>query len=139
MTMELMPDQIADQREANHSGWVSSLLPLTNKAFTLATLPERDVSGAKAVGVKVSHAGRRDVHLYFEKTGGLLVKTEHTAKEDDGTNVQQETFITAYTTVSDAKMPRRMRIMRAGKIYVEAEMTDYRPIDPKNTKAFEKP
>src|SRR5947209_137181 len=73
-TNALTKDQLAEQQEEQYSGWVTSLVALKDKGFTLTPLGESKVEGDAAVGIKVSHKGHRDVELYFSKKSGLVVK-----------------------------------------------------------------
>src|SRR4051794_12104141 len=77
-TMEMSKEQFAEHKETNLGGYIATLLPLKDKAFTLTPLPEAKVDDRPAAGVQVSHKGHRDVKLYFDKQTGLLVKSEQT-------------------------------------------------------------
>jgi hypothetical protein len=58
-----------------HPERVTNLVDLlSDKGFTLAALDEVQVDGRPAAGVKVSHEGKPDVSLYFDRETGLLVK-----------------------------------------------------------------
>src|SRR5262249_1121872 len=50
-------DELAEIKEDMYAGWVATLVPLKDKAYTLAALGEVKVDGKPAVGVKVSHKG----------------------------------------------------------------------------------
>src|SRR4051794_26575345 len=73
-TMEMTKEQLAEHQENHYGGYVTTLLPLKDKAFTLTALPDEKVDGRPAAGVKVSHKGHRDVSLYFDKQTGLLAR-----------------------------------------------------------------
>ncbi|MCI0376142.1 MAG: hypothetical protein L0215_00905 [Gemmataceae bacterium] len=67
----LVRDMAKDkQAEFHHNVYVMHLLqiaPLKDKAFTLTPLGESKLGDRTLVGVKVSHAGQRDVALHFDK------------------------------------------------------------------------
>src|SRR5207302_6498712 len=83
--VKAMPDEeLGEEKEEMYARWVASLVPLKDKAFKLAALGEVKVGDSAAVGVRISHDGRRDVNLFFDKSSGLLVKQEHPVKDVKG-------------------------------------------------------
>src|SRR5262249_39474359 len=92
-TMDLEKEDLAEVKEEAYAGWVTTLLPLRDRAFTLAPVGEVNIDKRPAQGVKVSSKGHRDVNLYFDKETGLLVKTETRVKDDDDQEVTEETFL----------------------------------------------
>jgi hypothetical protein len=75
-------ETVAYMKTSAHIEYVASLLPLLqNKDFVLASSGETKVEGKAAASVKVSFKGRPDVHLFFEKSTGLLIKSEYRRKE----------------------------------------------------------
>src|SRR5205823_4959970 len=73
--MDMTAEQLSEMKENNYAGWVATLVPLKDKAFKLTAIGESKVGDQPAVGVKVTHDGHRDVKLYFNKDGGLLVRS----------------------------------------------------------------
>jgi len=140
-TNEMPLDQLAEQKEAQHCSYVTTLLPLKGKGFTLATLGEIKVGDRPALGVKVSSKNHRDVSLYFDKATNLLVKADYTVKsqEQGGKEVTQESLFGNYTDIQGAKIPMKLTINRDGKKYVDAENTDLKPVDKPDEKLFTKP
>jgi hypothetical protein len=138
---EMNAEQMAEQKEVHHSGYVATLLPLKGKEYTLAALGEVKVGDRPAVGVKVSSKGHRDVSLYFDKETNLLVKGEWTvkAREEMGKEVTQETLWSDYKEIQGAKIPMKMTINREGKKYVEAENSDLKPVENPDENTFAKP
>lgn len=134
-------DQIAEAREECYVGWISSLLPLKNKAFQLSPLGEVKVDGKPAVGVRVSHKGHRDINLFFDKESGLLAKRESVIKDfmADGKEATQETLFSNYKEVKGAKFPMKVVLNRDGKKYVESEMTEIEPKEKIDDAVFGKP
>lgn len=140
-TVEMGKELFAHEKENLYGGHVATLLPLKNKAFTLTPVPETKVEGKAAVGVKVTHKGRRDVFLFFDKATGLLAKTEQMvlppgpkAKE-----VKQETFLSDYQEFDGCKRPTKIVSKRDGKLYVEAVLTDIKAPEKLDEKLFGKP
>jgi hypothetical protein len=140
-TMDLTKEQLAEQQEGNYAGWVSTLLPLKDKAFTLTPLPETKVNDHAALGVKVSREGHRDISLFFDKGTGLLVKSQHKARSEEqgGKEVDQEAFYADYAEVEGAKIPRKITIKQDGKSFVEAENHDVKSAEKLDDKVFAKP
>jgi hypothetical protein len=139
-TQELEKDQLAEAREEMHAGWVGSLLPLTDKAFTLAPLGEIQIDRRPAVGVRVSHKGHRDINLYFDKESGLLVKTETRVRDDQsGMEVGQEEFYSDFKEIDGVKHPMKLTIKREGKLYVEGETTELKAVEKPDDSSFNKP
>jgi hypothetical protein len=138
---EMNAEQLAEFKENNYAGWVSSLLPLKDKEFTLTAIEETKVGNEPAVGVKVSHAGHRDVKLYFDKKTGLLVKVVMRAKAEDlgGKEVDQESELREYKDMNGIKVPMKVVILRDGKRYVEAEVTDWKGSEKLPDSTFAKP
>src|SRR5439155_22836546 len=103
-TNEMDKDAIAEAKEQGYAGWLSTLAPLKDKQFKLATIGEVKVENRPALGVKVSSKGHRDVDLYFDKETGLLVKSEHRVKDDtSGQEVTEESFPGEYKEVQGTK------------------------------------
>jgi hypothetical protein len=138
-TTEMDADKLAQTKEEAYAGWVATLTPLKDKAFTLATTGEVTVEDRPAVGVRVARKGYRDVVLYFDKKTHLLVKTESRVKdEDSGQEVTQETFLSGYEG-KEAKMAMKITVKRDGKAYLEAEVTDFQPEEKLDDSVFAKP
>jgi len=139
-TMDLDKDQVAETREQAHSAWLTTLTPLTDKGLTLATTGEVLVNEKPALGVKVSAKDRRDVTLYFDKETGLLVKYESTVKDQGtGQEVTEEEFLSEYKEVQGTKQAMKLTTKRDGKLYAEAEITDYKLVDKLGADVFAKP
>jgi hypothetical protein len=82
MIEDLDPASLAEMKRSRHYDRVTSLLPLLkDKSFTLAALAEIKVLDVPAVGVKVASKGQPDIHLYFDKASGLLIKTAYRYKQ----------------------------------------------------------
>src|SRR5262249_34418538 len=120
-------------------GWVSSLTPLKDPGFMLAPAGEIQVEGRPALGVRVSHAGHRDVTLYFDKETHLLAQAEHQVKDEGGPEEMQETVYADYKEIEGMKHAMKLTIKRAGKLYVESEIQEYRFHDRLDDSTFAMP
>jgi hypothetical protein len=138
--MELSKDQLAEGLEQAHAGYVASLYPLGDKAYTLAATGETKVNDKPALGVKVSAKGRRDVTLYFDKESGLLVKSEHVVKDEgSGQEVVEETLYSEYKEVQGTKQAMKFTVNRDGKLYLQGESTEVHLSEKLDDNAFAKP
>ena len=140
-TMEMTKEQLANQKEGFYFGQVSQLVPLKDKAFTLASLPEIRIDGRAALGVKVSHKDHKDVSLYFDKATGLMVKGEQRVKAEEmgGKEVLQESWHTDHKAISGIQVPMKLIIKRDGKLFLEAEHSDLKFAEKLEDKVFAKP
>jgi len=127
-TNEMNKEQLAEQKNSHHASNVATLLPLKDKEYSLTTLGESKLGDKAAVGVRVSRKGYRDVELFFDKNSNLLLKSKWQAKAEElgGQEVTQEAFYQNHKDVDGAKIPMKIAIMRDGKKYVEADVSDYK-------------
>jgi hypothetical protein len=66
----------ADRSDKTYLVWVWTLAPLLEKDSKLALLPDLEVDGRPAVGLKLSREGRKDISLYFDKDAGRLARLD---------------------------------------------------------------
>jgi hypothetical protein len=121
---------------------VSSLLPLlTDKAYQLATAGEKDVNGQKTVLVTVTRDKKPAVTLYFDKTTGLLAKSDTKVKDQfqDWKEVTEEVYFSDYKDVNGKKRFGKMKIVRDGKTMIESTISDQKTVGKLDAKLFEKP
>lgn len=138
-TTELDKDKLADVKEEIHSEWVTTLVPLKDKTYTLSSVGEITIDKRPAIGVKATRKGHREVNLYFDKQTNLLVKTEYQVKDDKGQEVSQESFLSDYKDVKGTKQAMKFSIKRDGKIYVEGEVTEAVLAEKADDNVFDKP
>jgi hypothetical protein len=138
---EMEKDQFDVQRHDHKAGWIQSILPLTDKAYQLKAAGEEKVDGKAARVVKVSRKDYPEVTLYFDKATNLLVKSEFMTKAADlkFKEVKMENYFSAYKDVEGAQTPFKMVMKRDGKLYVEAEVTEYKTTTKHDPKTFAKP
>jgi hypothetical protein len=141
--VKAMPEgELAEEKEDMYAKWVCSLLPLKDKAFKLTALGEVKVDDKTAQGVRVSREGKRDINLYFDKTSGLLVKSEHQVKDVKGggdKDMSQETIFADYKEFKGTKYPTKIHIKRDGNQFVDADMTEIRPVEMVDEAMFAQP
>jgi outer membrane lipoprotein-sorting protein len=138
---DLDKDQIAEANENLHAGWVASLVPLIDaKGYTLAATGEHTIAEKKAVGVKVSAKGKRDIDLYFDKESGKLVRFEHRVKDEgSGQEVSEETTYSDFKEVQGVQQAMKVVTKRDGKPYLEIEVSDVTLSEKLDDGVFVKP
>jgi outer membrane lipoprotein-sorting protein len=132
---------VAEMKATAYASRVGSLTELLkDKAFSLSPLAETKVAGKPAVGVLVKHAGQRDIRLYFDKSSGLLVKSESPALDVmTKKEVPQEKIFSDYKSVSGRQVPHKVLILQNGKPYMEVEVTEVRIVDRLDPMLFAEP
>jgi hypothetical protein len=136
---DMNEDQVVEAKADMYAGRVATLVPLKSKDFTLAPLGEEKVNGQDAVGIKVSSKGHGDINLYFDKSSGLLVKSQRRIKDMDGQETDQETLNSDFKDVDGIKHAAKITINRDGKKYVELEVSEYKFVDKLDDSLFAKP
>ena len=138
---ELTGDDLKEQQQQLHSGYVTSLLFFSEDGYKLEKLDDADVDGKPAAVVKVSHDGQRDVKLFFDPQSGLLVKAEYRLKSPElgGQEVTEEAFFRDYHEVEGLQVPRTALLHRDGQKFVEAEYYDMKFPDKLEASVFAKP
>jgi len=139
--MELDDKTTAEIKEILHASRVGNLVDvLQNKKFKLAPLGEIKVKDKDAVGVRVSFEGKRDVNVFFDKTSGLLLKTEGRGLDPvSKQEVNQEKFFADYHDVDGRKTPRKVEVHNDGKIFVEAEILEIKLLEKLDDSTFKRP
>jgi hypothetical protein len=138
---DFTPAELAEERERLHADWVQTLQPLVKgEGFTLAYLPELEIDGHRAIGVRVSAKGHRDVKLYFGKESKLLMKGKTTNVDvDSGKEFVYEEFYEAYKDFGGLKFYTRRKSKKDGKLLSESENSDFKPMEKLDDKLFAKP
>src|SRR5262249_15342290 len=102
---EVGPEELKLMEAGLQEAYARGLLPLLRDGkFTLAALPETQIRGRPAVGVKASYPNRPDVSLWFDRETNLLVKTEHAYRPPGLEGTPEgvlERFYEDYRTVGD--------------------------------------
>lgn len=140
---EMSKEELAVQMHNQRAGWISSLVPLKDKAFILKSLGDAKIGkqAASVVAVTRPNSGYPDVKLYFSKDTGLLLKNEFRTKapEQEMKEVTQSTYFSDFREVDGLKMPFKLEVKRDDKKFVEAEITDLKTPGKLDAKVFGKP
>ncbi len=137
---EMDADDVAEAREQAYAAWVATLSPLTGKQFQFTKIGEAEINNRKAIGVKVSSKGHRDVDLYFDKETFLLVKTETIVKDDmSGKEMTEENFPSEYKDVQGTKQAMKFVVKRDGKLFLEGEASEVHLAEKIDDAVFAKP
>jgi hypothetical protein len=136
---ELGPDRLDELREEAYVLWLFTLTPLLKEpGFDLSLVPEVEVSGRAAQGVKVVHKGHADTRLYFDKETGLLVQIERRASEG-GLPVQKRYVYADHKEFDGVRLPGRQAEVTNGKVTAELKDSSYRLLRGVNEAVFSKP
>jgi hypothetical protein len=122
--------------------WVHSLTPLVrDKGFKLDTVPDKDVGGKPAAGVKVERDGKPAMTLYFDKATGLLAKSEVKVKDEfqGWKDVLDEIYFDDWKDAAGRKHFGKFRVVRDGKPLMEVTTSDNAMPAKLDPKLFEKP
>jgi hypothetical protein len=141
-TEEMTGDKLEQTRNEAYQLWVTSLTPLlTDKGFTLAVAKGKDVDTKPTAAVKVTRDKRPAVTLYFDAASGLLVKRETTSKDQfqKWKEVSDEAYFSDYKDTNGLKHFTKLKIVRDGKVTIEATLSDAKELEKLDAKLFEKP
>jgi hypothetical protein len=146
-TQAMGEELLAQIREQLYTNEVTRLTPLDSKGFELAPLGEKKVAGRDAVGVRVEHKGRRPISLYFDKSNGLLLKSETRVRSEAratrlgerNSEVNQETFFEDYRKASGMQVAHKTRVLRNGQPFLEAAATEVKVAESLPEDTFAKP
>jgi hypothetical protein len=133
--------RVATEKEDLYARSLANLVGLRAKGIKLAPVGEVDIGNKKAVGVKVSRKGHKDVNMYFDKKTCLLLKMEITTKDmDTDKEVTITTFYKDYKKTDGLMHPTKMTIKKDGKDYVDVtEISEYTVEDKLDASTFDKP
>jgi beta-lactamase regulating signal transducer with metallopeptidase domain len=102
--------------------WITTLVPLKDKAYKLSPAGETTISGRQARGILVHQEGYSDAVLHFDKATGLLVKSEMPVKVTRGADNElgkvliQETFYDEYHEVDGVRVPSKITTHLDGRL-----------------------
>ena len=129
-----MRKEIKEQVYVEH---VTSLVPLRETGFTLTALPEGQVDGQPALGIKITSKGHRDVSIYFDKKTALIVKAAYQAYDPlTMKEVAQEQFYQDYKEQDGIKYPTKSLVNQDGKKFMKIEVTEYKNLDKLDDSVF---
>lgn len=140
--LPIEPKKLDSMKHETYQLWVTSLLPLLReKEFKLSMLPEGQIDGKPAQGVKVVREGHREVSLFFDRETGLLAKMESTVPDEfqGWKEVKDEAFFSDYKDVGGLKRFCKMKIVRDGKPLLETVLSEQKRMEKADPKIFDKP
>lgn len=142
-TQPLDERQLKEQQEEQQIGWVLSLVPLVKQGdlFKLARIDGKTVDDRETVGLKVQREGHRDVAMFFDAESYDLIKAEYKMKapERGYEEVDQEVIFKEFKDVQGARMATEVVILRDGRKYLEATLSDIEPVDEFPDETFAEP
>ncbi len=122
---DLSPLQYDAMQDEAYLLWVTSLVPLRQKGFTLKSLPDTRVNGQPAVGVQVTHPGRSAVQLYFDAGSSLLLRAVYRAREA-GIEVGKDYTYADHRDFDGLKLPTRITVLQNNRKVEEWRVEGYR-------------
>ncbi len=138
---EMSAEQLAVQKHDHRVGWMSSLLPLRDKAFALKALPDAKVDAMETRVVQASRKDYPDVTLYFDKATNYLVRLTYKTKsaEQNFKEVAMENNLSDYKEVDGVKVAHKMVLKRDGARFVESTVTSMKMEGKLDAKTFAMP
>ncbi len=136
---DFKPAELEDRREAAYVDWISTLLPLSDRAFELAPAGEQDVGDKPAAAVRVTRKGHRDVTLYFDKETHLLVKTETRSRAGTPVEGKVETFLRLHKPVEGVQRPMMMAAFHNGRPLYSHWVLEYKVAKAPTADMFSRP
>ncbi len=126
--------------EVGHMIEVSRLVSLKDKKYELNIIGEDKVAGKKAVGIRVSTKGHKDISLYFYTDTHLIAKVEYrTVDATSGNEVTEERIFTEYAKDKDGRpLPKTVVLKRDGKKFLEAEVLEMEFLEKIDDSEFKK-
>jgi outer membrane lipoprotein-sorting protein len=138
---EMTKEQLAAQQHNQRAGWMSSLLPLRDKAFQLKTLPDAKVGTQETRVVVAARPDWPEAKLYFDKTSNYLVKMEYRTKAPElkYKDVTADIVYSDFRDVDGVKVAHKMVMKQDGNLFVEAELTSMEAKGKLDAKTFARP
>jgi hypothetical protein len=135
-------DAIRDSiKDATHLLAVGQMVgPAREKGYELSLTGESMVDGKPAVGVRASMKGKRDISLFFDAKTYLMVKMEYrTTDPMAGNEFSEERVLKDYKKDNEGNMvPQKVTVIRDGKKYLEAEVTEAKYLEKLPDAEFKK-
>jgi hypothetical protein len=138
--VKVTDDILNEFKEAVYVMSLSQGVFLKDKSVTFSVVGEVKVNGKPAVGITASRKGNKDVNLFFDKETGLLAKVEKRGKDlMSGEEVTEERIITEYQDVDGRKVAKKVEVLRDGKPFIEAEVTEVKILEKVDDSEFVQP
>jgi len=140
MDLEVTKEILAEVKEAVSGMAMVEGILAKDKELKFSLIGEVKVKDKPAVGLKVSKKGAKEINVYFDKKSGLIVKTESRRRDEtSGEEVTEERIITEYQDAAGRKVARKIEILRDGKVFMEAEVTEVKVVEKVDDNEFTKP
>ena len=132
--------RLAAQKEDLYAEWVTTVVLLKDKSYTLTPLGESKIEGHRVTGIKVASQGHRDINLYFDTDSGLLLKRERqVADPRTGKEQKQESFYSDYKEFEGIKFPMKVTTKQDGALQREESRFDFKPLEKLDDQVFAEP
>jgi hypothetical protein len=119
---------------------VETLLPLRDRAYTLATTGELKIDGKPALGIKATRKGQPDLDLYFDRATHLPVQARLRLKDGDGSeDVEYVATFADYKKIAGRQHFTKLIVQRDGKPMLDMERRDIKVGDKVDDATFEQP
>lgn len=136
---EMDKEELTEWLETAHNAWVTTLVPLKDKDYTLNIVGEEKVNDQPVVVMLVSRKDHRDIKLSFDKKTDLLVKVEMLVKDRGrGVGVPEELFMEDYND-KGLRQPRKITFKHEGKPFMDQEISGLRVEQKFDDTLFDKP
>jgi hypothetical protein len=134
-------DEILNElKEAAYSIGLMNGVFLKDKAVKFSVIGESKVKDKPAIGLTVSREGKKDINLFFDKGTGLIAKVEMRKRDiASGQELTEERFITEYQEVAGRKVAKKIEVLRDGKQFIEAEITEMQILEKLDDSEFVQP
>lgn len=121
-------------RDRLYALWLTTLLPLDDAAFRLSLVPEITIANRPAVGVNISHDGRPDVQLFFDRETFAPVKLARKVNDRP-----YEELYDDYAELDGLIYAKKIVQYGNGQKIVEMQTTDLKFLDEVEEGTFEQP
>jgi len=116
---------LAEFKEAAYATGVMQWIFQKDKDVKFSVVGEAKVNGKAVVGITAAREGHKDINVYFDKETGLIAKLEMRKRDlMAGEEVTEERIITEYQDVDGRKVAKKVEVLRGGKAFLEAEVTE---------------
>jgi hypothetical protein len=140
ITGEVTGKEREEMLDGGYRHHVCNLTPLLRETgFQLSVLPEATVSAQPATGIRVQSQGHRDIDLYFDKTTGLLVKTESRILQVGKPPIVLEKILSNYRDIDGLKLAMTFTKFENKRQTSVEEYVDFQFVDHIDDREFEKP
>jgi len=138
---EMIEVQVKAIREHYEVEKILLLYPLLDKKYSLELAGDGKVGDQGVAFIKVSSKAQQDVTLAINPKTGALLKAEYKGPIEGMPDkiVTYEVFYDEYKTAGKIKYASKFRTTRAGKIFLESTISEYKPVEKIDQSLFAKP